>query len=63
MHSRYLLLTILVGWINRDQQAVIDYLLETIATYQKQLGGRRLRLDKIFADGWPLKGNGWGVKG
>ena len=41
----YLRLVILLvsGWINSDQQKTIDYLLEEIRVYQKHLKGHRLR--------------------
>ena len=41
---RFLLLT-LAGWVNREQQAVIDYLREENAVLREQMGGRRLRLN------------------
>ena len=31
------------GWINRDQQKIIDYLIEEIRVYQEHFKGRRLR--------------------
>ena len=37
------LLVALAGWINRDQQAVIDYLIEENRVLKDQLEGRRLR--------------------
>ena len=36
---------ILAGWVNRQQQAVIDYLIEENRVLREQLGGRRLGLD------------------
>ena len=43
--SDYLRLVILTaaGWINKDQQKIIDYLLEEIRVYQEHFKGRRLR--------------------
>ena len=43
--SDYLQFFILLvaGWINRDQQKVIDYLIEEIRVYQEHFEGRRLR--------------------
>ena len=32
-----------VGWINRDQQKIIDYLIEEIRVYQELCKGHRLR--------------------
>ena len=34
----------MVGWVNRGQQQVIDYLVEENRVLREQLGGRRLRL-------------------
>ena len=41
----YLRFAILLAasWINRDQQKIIDYLLEEIHMYRKHLTGRRVR--------------------
>src|SRR5262245_42585023 len=38
------LLVTLAGWINRNQQHVIEYLLEENRVLKKQVKGRRLRL-------------------
>ena len=40
----HLLVIALAGWINRDQQAVTDYLIEENRVLKNQLEGRRLRL-------------------
>ena len=42
-HAHFLLL-VSVGWVNRQQQQAIDYLLEENRVLREQLGGRRLRL-------------------
>lgn len=34
----------LAGWVNRHQQAIIDYLIEENRIFKQQLSGRRLRL-------------------
>jgi len=39
----HLLVVVLAGWINRNQQAVIDYLIEENRVLKDQLEGRRLR--------------------
>ncbi len=44
LHPFHLLVIALAGWINRDQQAVIDYLIEENRVLKNQLEGRRLRL-------------------
>ena len=40
----HFLLMVFAGWVNRDQNQVIDYLLEENRVLREQLGGRRLRL-------------------
>jgi len=42
----HLLVIALAGWLNRQQQAVIDYLIEENRVLKDQLEGQRLR----FAD-------------
>jgi hypothetical protein len=37
------LLLLFAGWVNRRQQAVIDYLVEENRVLREQLRGRRLR--------------------
>ena len=39
----HLLAIALAGWLNRQQQAVIEYLIEENRVLKEQLGGRRLR--------------------
>ena len=38
------LLSCLAGWLNREQQRVLDYLREENRVHREQLGGKRLRL-------------------
>ena len=47
--THYLQFVVLLaaGWISRDQQKIIDYLIEEIRVYQEHFEGRRLR----FTDG------------
>ena len=40
---RFLLLTV-SGWVNRQQQEVLEYLVEENRVLKEQLKGRRLRL-------------------
>ena len=40
----YLLVIALAGWLNRHQQAVIDYLIEETRVLKDQLEGQRMRL-------------------
>ena len=39
----HLLVTALAGWLNRHQQAGIDYLIEENRVLKEQLEGKRLR--------------------
>ena len=39
----HLLVIALAGWLNRDQQALIDYLVAENRVLKDQLGGQRLR--------------------
>ena len=58
---RFLLLT-LAGWVNREQQAVIDYLREENAVLREQMGGRRLRLNDDHRRRLAVKGKALGRK-
>ena len=42
LHPGHLMLFALAGWINRQQQAAIDYLREENRVLREQLGGKRL---------------------
>jgi hypothetical protein len=42
--SVWIVFAMLAGWLNRQQQDVIAYLIEENRTLRSQLGGRRLRL-------------------
>lgn len=41
----HFVLLVFAGWVNREQQKVVEYLLEQNRVLQEQLGGRRLQLD------------------
>ena len=43
IHPFHLLIISLAGWLNRHQQAVIDYLIEENRVLKEQLGGQRLQ--------------------
>ena len=43
LNSFQLLVIALAGWLNRHQQAVIDYLIEENRVLKDQLDGQRLR--------------------
>jgi len=43
IHPFQLLVILLAGWLNRHQQAVIDYLIEENHVLKDQLEGQRLR--------------------
>lgn len=40
----HFIVAVLAGWVNRHQQAIIDYLIEENRVFKQQLNGRRLRL-------------------
>ena len=53
------LITALAGWLNQEQQKVLDYLREENRVLKEQLGKRRLRLTKaqrrrLAARGWEI---------
>ena len=43
IQSMHLLVIVLAGWLNRHQQAFIDYLIEGNRSLKVQLDGQRLR--------------------
>ncbi|MAG57662.1 MAG: hypothetical protein CMJ83_15335, partial [Planctomycetes bacterium] len=43
--SQIFLLSCLAGWLNREQQKVLDYLREENRVLREQIGSSRLRLD------------------
>ena len=45
VHPAHVLLISLAGWMNRHQQAVLEYLVEENRVLKEQLRGRRLRLN------------------
>ena len=57
-----LLILMFAGWINREQQAVIDYLREENAVLRDQMGGRRLRLSDDRRRRLAVKGQALGRK-
>ena len=40
----HFLAAVLAGWVNRHQQAIIDYLMEENRIFKRQLQGRQLHL-------------------
>ncbi len=56
------LIVAVAGWINRDQQAVIDYLVEENRVLKGQLRGRRLRLTDDERRRLAVKGKALGRK-
>ena len=50
-----LLVIALAGWLNRHQQAVIDYLIEENRVLKDQLDGQRLRFTEFLLSGSGLK--------
>lgn len=45
MHTWHLLLVLLAGWMNRQQQEVIEYLKEENRVLREKLGGKRILLN------------------
>ncbi len=62
VHPWQLLIVAVAGWINRDQQAVIDYLVEENRVLKGQLRGRRLRLTDDERRRLAVKGKALGRK-
>jgi hypothetical protein len=62
VHPWELLIVAVAGWINRDQQAVIDYLVEENRVLKGQLRGRRLRLTDDERRRLAVKGKALGRK-
>ncbi len=62
VHPWELLIIAVDGWINRDQQAVIDYLVEENRVLKGQLRGRRLRLTDDERRRLAVKGKALGRK-
>ena len=58
-----LLLTALAGWLNRQQNETITYLIAENRILRGQLRGRRLRLTDVNGAGWRCTGTGWAVEG
>jgi hypothetical protein len=44
LQAFHLIVIALAGWLNRQQQAMIDYLIEGNRALKEQLEGHRLRL-------------------
>jgi hypothetical protein len=61
-HAWQILVVALVGWLNRQQQDVVEYLQEENRVLRKHLKGKRIR----FTDDQPRrlasKGKGKGIK-
>jgi hypothetical protein len=49
-----LLLVTLAGWLNRQQQEVIEYLVEENRVLREQLRGRRVRFWVPDSEGFPV---------
>jgi len=54
------LVMIFSGWVNRQQQAAIEYLLEENRILREQLAGRRLRLTDAQRRRLAVRGNALG---
>ena len=49
----YFLMVVFAGWLNRQQQAAIEYLKAENEILKSQLKGRRLRLTDEDVVDWP----------
>jgi len=58
---RFLLL-VFSGWVNREQQAVIDYLQEENAVLREHIGGRRIRFTDAQRRRLAVRGKALGRK-
>lgn len=58
----HLLLLILAGWMNRDQQELIDYLLTENAVLKEKLGKKRILLSDDQRRRLAVKGKALGRK-
>ena len=54
-----LLLISLAGWMNQQQQEVIDYLQEENRILREQLGGKRLRFNDDQRRAWRSGPRNW----
>ena len=59
---RQFMLCALAGWVNREQQEIIEYLIEENQTWRELYGKKRPRLKTSNAGVWRPKGSGWGEK-
>jgi hypothetical protein len=58
----HFLLTLLAGWVNRQQTEVIEYLKAKNRLLKERLGGRRLRFTDADAVDWRAERTHWGAK-
>ena len=59
-HALQFLVLVMAGWVNRQQQEVIEYVKEENRVLREQLGGRRLRLTDNQRRRLAVKGKHWG---
>ncbi len=57
-----LLLAILAGWSNRQQQQIIEYLRTENQVLKEKLGKRRFFSATISGGGWPSRGKSSAVR-
>ena len=57
----HLLVIALAGWLNRQQQVVIDYLIEENRVLKEQLGDNDFGSPTNNGCDWPLRPNCWGA--
>lgn len=51
----------LAGWLNRQQQDIVEYLREENRVLREQLKGRRIRSRMPNAGGWLPRARHWAV--
>src|ERR1035438_1657029 len=57
-----LLLSILAGWINDEQQKRIEYLRTENQVLREKVGKKRILLETINAAAWPSKARSWAAR-
>jgi putative transposase len=62
MSPWHVVLVALAGWLNREQQKVIDYLKEENRVLREQLGDKRLRFTDEQRRRLAVKGKELGIK-
>jgi hypothetical protein len=59
LHPWQMLLLILAGWINQQQQHAIEYLIAENRILREKIGKKRILEQMIKDGGWPLRARFW----